>query len=207
MLAILAQLGLASQVGNVRTGIGLGDGQADALVTIEDARQNAVDQRLLTKLDERRASNTETTDDVPDETTRGGAGKLIGQEHLVEEIPVVGVYGGDGVLGVLGRVVDTQQTSQVTALTHLLVDRGVDLLLLIPLGNVGLDVVGHPLADLGTESGVRLVEVGGVVLHGVSQNTPCETLEADLLRGTRPGRRRGSCRQRGPKAPTPQSWQ
>jgi hypothetical protein len=65
---------------------------------------------------------------------------------------------------VLLGVLDTQQTGQVAALTHLLVDGVRNLLALIPLGNVWLDLGVDPFADFLAKSGVRIVEVRGGIL-------------------------------------------
>jgi hypothetical protein len=67
---------------------------------------------------------------------------------------------------VLLGVLDTQQTGQVAALTHLLIDLVGDILGLIPLGDVGLDLGVDPFADFLAECGVRVVEVRGGVLSG-----------------------------------------
>lgn len=164
MLAILGELSLAGEVGDVRTGVGLGDGQADALVAVEDAREDTVDDRLLAELDQGGAADAEATNDVPDEATGPNAGELVGEDHLVEEIPLLGGDRLDGVLDVVLLVVGAEETGEVAALAHLLVDVGGDLLLLVPFGDVGLDFGLYPLADFGAEGGVGLVEVGGVVL-------------------------------------------
>ena len=164
VLAVLGKLGLAGEVGHVGAGVGLRDGQADALVAVEDTRQDAVDERLLAELDEGRAADAEAADDVPDETARAGAGQLVRQEHLVEEIPLLGGDRLDGVRDVVALVLGAEQAGQVAALAHLLVDLGGNLLLLVPLGHVGVDGGLDPLADLGTEGGVSLVVVRGVVL-------------------------------------------
>lgn len=165
VLAVLAQLGLARQVGNVAARIRLSDGQADALVTVQDAGQDPVLEGLLAELDQRRAANAEAADDVPDETTGAGARQLVCDEHLVEEIPLLWRHRFDLVLSVVALERCPEQASQVAPTTHLLVDLGRDLLLLVPLGDVGLDLVLDPFANLGSEGGVGLVEEGGVELH------------------------------------------
>lgn len=164
VLAILAELGLAAQVGNITAGIGLSDSQTDALVTGQNAGQNAVDKGLLAELHERWATNTEATDQVPDQATAASAGQLIGEQHLMEEIPVLWSHGLDTVGSVLLLVLATQKTSQVATLTHLLVDVGRDLLSLIPLMDIRLDLALNPLTDLLAESSVCLVEVRRGVL-------------------------------------------
>lgn len=164
VLAILAQLGLAGQVSDVTAGVGLGDGKADALVAAQDAGEDAVLEGLGAELDDGRAADAETSDDVPYEAAGAGARQLVRQEKLVEEIPLVGGHRLDAVGGILGRVVDTEQTSEVAATTHLLVDLLGHTLGLVPLGDIGLDLGLYPLTNLGAKGSMSLVEVGGVVL-------------------------------------------
>ena len=165
MLAVLAQLGLAAEVGHVGARVGLGDGQADALVAVDDAGEDAVDEGLLAELDQGRAADAQAADDVPHEAAGADARELVRQEHLVEEVPLLGRDTGHAVLGVRRGVVDAQEAGEVAAAAHLLVDGGGHLLLLVPLGHVGLDLIVDPLAHLGAEGGVGLVVVGGVVLR------------------------------------------
>lgn len=169
VLTILGELGLTAQAGDVGSCVRLSDGKADALVTVEDAGQNAVLQGLATKVHDWRATNTETSNDVPDETSRGGAGKLISDNQLVEEIPLLWCDGSDTVWGVLGReVVRSHQTGKVSAGTHFLVDALGDLLGLVPLSHEWLNLLLNPGADLGAQGDVALVVVWGVVLRIVS---------------------------------------
>jgi hypothetical protein len=77
MLAVVAKLGLASKISDITTSIWLRDGQTDALVTVQDSGQYPVHQGLLTELHEGRATNAESTNDVPDETTRSCARELV----------------------------------------------------------------------------------------------------------------------------------
>jgi hypothetical protein len=72
---------------------------------------------------------------------------------------------------VLLGVLDTQQTGQVAALTHLLIYLVGDILGLIPLGDIGLDLGIDPFADFLTESGVRVVEVRRGVLSKTNEAT------------------------------------
>lgn len=167
VLTILAQLRLARQVRNVRACIGLSNGQADTLVTIQNARQNSVLEALLAKLDQRRAADAKSTNDVPDKPAGANAGDLIGDEHLVEEIPVLGRNGFVAVVNIVLLVGGAEQAGQVTTTAHLLVDCRRDLLLLVPLGHVGLDLVVDPFADLGAESSVGLGEVRRMELSGI----------------------------------------
>lgn len=167
VLAILGELSLTAEVGDITARIGLGNSQANTLVTSQNAGQDTVNELLLAKLDQGRATNAVTTDQVPDQTTATSTRQLVGQQHLVEQIPALRRHRLDPVWGVLLGVLDTQQTGQVAALTHLLVDLVGDILGLIPLGDVGLDLGVDPFADFLTESGVRVVEVrGGVLSRG-----------------------------------------
>lgn len=176
VLAILAQLGLAGEVGNVGAGIGLGDGQADALVAAQDARAEALLESLGAKLEEWRAADTETSNQVPDEAARAGPGQLVGHNQLVEEIPLLR---GDGLYACgheVGRVLDAQQTGQVASATHLLVNLLGNTLRLIPLGHMRLDIGLNPLTQLSAQGRVGLVEVGGVVVL-----VPAGVGEGDLV--------------------------
>ena len=82
----------------------------------------------------------------------------------MKQIPFLRRYRLDAIVGVLGRVMHAQQSSQVSASSHRLVNFIRDLARLVPFADEGLDFVGDPFADLGAESGVRFVEVRGVVL-------------------------------------------
>lgn len=164
VLAVLAQLGLAGEVGHVGAGIGLGDGQADALVTAEDAGAEALLEGLGAKLEERRAADAEASNQVPDEAAGACPGQLVGDNHLVEEIPLLGGHGLYARGHDVGRVLDAQQTGQVASAAHLLVNLLGNALRLIPLGDVRLNVGLDPLAQLSAQGGVGLVEVGGVVV-------------------------------------------
>ena len=168
VLPIIAQLGLAGQVRNVRTGIGLGDGQADPLVSGQDAGKDAVNDALLTKLDEGRAADAEATYDVPDEASRGGTRQFIGDHQLMEKVPLLGGNRGDAVGHVLAGVAHSQEAGQVAPLAHLLVDFRGDLLLLVPLCHVGLDGLLHPLPHFSTQGGMTFFEVWRVILRDVN---------------------------------------
>lgn len=165
VLAVGAELSLAIEAGDVATRIGLSDGEADPLVTGQDTGEDAVDEALLAELEEGRASDSETADEVPDETTGGSAADLIGDDQLVEEIPLLGGHALDRLAaGVLGGVVYTEETGEVASAAHLLVDFGIDQPVLIPLGDIGLNGGLDPLTNLGTEGSMGFVEVRGVVL-------------------------------------------
>lgn len=165
VLAILAELRLASQVRDVRARIRLGDGQAYALVAVQDPGQDAVLETLLAEFDQGRAADAKPTNDVPDEPTRAHARDLVRDEHLMEQVPVFGGHRLDGVVGVLLLVGRSEQAGEVAAAAHLLVDGRRNFFLLVPLGHVGLDLVLDPFPNLGAESGVGLVEVGRVELQ------------------------------------------
>lgn len=205
VFAVLAELSLARQVRDVGARIGFSDGQADALITIEDAGQDAVLQTLLSELDQWRASDAEATDDVPDETARATSGQLISDEHLVEQVPLLWRHGLDGVVHIIFLVCCAKQTSQVAALAHLLVNLLGDLFFLVPLGNVGLDLILDPLADLGTDGGVRFVEVRRVILLGEKPSLAVvvSERETDLRSGTMLGLRRESGRRMAPEPRPP----
>lgn len=165
VLAILGQLGLAGQVGDVATSIRFGDGQADALVTSKDTGEDAVDEFFLSVLEHWRASNTETADEVPDETSTASPRDFVCEQHLVEKIVLLRCDALYLVLCQVGGEVCSQETGEITALSHLLVDCLGDPLGLIPLGDIRHDLAFDPFPDLGTESGVGFVEVRRVVLR------------------------------------------
>lgn len=66
MLAILTQLRLTRQIRDIRPGIRFRDGETYPLVTVQDARQDALDEFLLPELDERGAADAEAADQVLD---------------------------------------------------------------------------------------------------------------------------------------------
>jgi hypothetical protein len=82
----------------------------------------------------------------------------------VEEVPFFRGNGRDAVRGVLALVMHPQETGEVAAGPHLLVDLIRNLLRLVPLADIRFDVLGYPGADFVAEGGVGFVEVGGVVL-------------------------------------------
>jgi hypothetical protein len=82
----------------------------------------------------------------------------------VEEVPFFRGHGRDAVGGVLALVMHPQETGEVAAGPHLLVDLIRNLLRLVPLADIRFDVLGYPGADFVAEGGVGFVEVGGVVL-------------------------------------------
>jgi hypothetical protein len=86
----------------------------------------------------------------------------------VEEIPVLGCDGLNPMRGVLDGVLDTEQTCEISTLTHLLIDTVRNLLGLIPLGDVWFDLGLNPFPGFIAESCMGLVEVGGVVLCAIS---------------------------------------
>jgi hypothetical protein len=78
----------------------------------------------------------------------------------VEEIPLLSRYRLNTTLGsILSWIFDTEKTGKVTSATHLLVNLFGDLLGLVPVSDMGLDVVFYPFADLGAQSSMRFVEV------------------------------------------------
>jgi hypothetical protein len=85
----------------------------------------------------------------------------------MEVVPLLRWYALNPSIGVLCRVVYTQHASQVPMFSHFVVDLIGDLLRFVPFGYVGHDLFFDPLADFITESGVRFVEIGGVVLAWV----------------------------------------
>lgn len=207
VLAILAELSLTAEISHITARIGLRDSQANALVTSQNAGQDTVNQLLLAEFDQRRATNTITTDQVPNQATASSAGQLVSEQHLMEQIPAVWRHRLHPVGSVLLGVLDTQQTGQVATLTHLLVDMRGDLLAFIPLGNVRFDLGLDPLANLITESGVRFVEVRRRVLSIARILAPSQFLlifyfffGLDLHPGTTRDRRTGSGRHTDPAA-------
>lgn len=172
VLAILRQLSLAGKVGNITASIRLSNGQTDTLITVDNARQDPVDERLLAELDKRRATNAVATEHVPHHTTAAGARELIRQNHLVEEIPVLRSNRLHPMGSLVHGVLDTEQTGQITLLTHRLVELRRNLLALFPVVNEGLDLVLDELPDLVAEGGVGLIEVGRVVLFTSQPGQP-----------------------------------
>ena len=65
---------------------------------------------------------------------------------------------------ILNRVLDAQQAGEVAAAAGLEEDLAGNLLLLVPFCDVRLDLGFNPFANLGSESGVRFVEVRRVIL-------------------------------------------
>jgi len=149
VLAILRQLSLASEVGDVASRIGLGDGKADALFARDQTRHDAVLEGLFGELDDRRAADAVTADHVPNETTGSDARQLVRDDHFVEQIPLLRRHRLHVVLSVFCGVVHTQQTGKIAAAAGLEEDLAGYFLLLIPLGDVGLNLVLNPFSDLG----------------------------------------------------------
>lgn len=180
VLAIRSKLSLAPKAGNITTSIRLSNGKTDTLVTGQNPRQDPINKSLLTEFDQRRASDTITTEQVPDQTTAARARQLVGQEHLVEVIPALWGHGLDSVWGMVDGVLDTKQASQVAAFTHLLVDLVGHFLVLVPFGDIGFDFGLDPFADFSAEGFVGLVEVGRVVLQHISSR-PIQTYQTQNL--------------------------
>lgn len=126
----------------------------------------------------------------------------------MEEIPLLEGHGLDDVVGVVLLVFGAEEAGEPALLAHLLVDLGGDCLLLVPLGDVGLDVGLDPLADFGAERGMGLVEVGRVLLWERESlengsGSTCQGGGKNSRLGTKPGRRKESesQRARGPQPP------
>lgn len=104
VFAVVAELGFASDIGHIGTSIRFGDGQTDALVAVYDIWHDPVDECLLTMLDNRGSTDTETSDQVPHEATTTRSRELVSQEQLVEEVPLLRRYALDGILGKVLRL-------------------------------------------------------------------------------------------------------
>ena len=119
-----------------------------------------MDEGLLAEFDHGRTADAESTDQVPDKATAPCPRDLIRDDHLMEEVPLLGAYASDPVLGHFGGIlVETHQASEVASFPHLLVYRVGYFLGILPFTHVGFYLGLHPFADLGTEGGVRQVEV------------------------------------------------
>ena len=140
--------------------IGLCDRQTYPLIAREDARQDAIDELLLTILDKRRTPNSKASDQVPHQTAGASPGQLVCEEHLVEQIPFLHRHALDGILDQVSRVLHAQKASQVAPFSHLFVDLIRDLFGLIPFGYVGVDLAFDPFSNLGSQSGMCFVVVG-----------------------------------------------
>ena len=163
MLSIFGELSLASQACDVTAGIRLCDGETNALFSTEESRSNAFDQFWLRELEHWRPSDTVAADKVPDKTSAAGPRQFIGEDHLMEVIPLLWRYTGDSLVGVLCRIMDAQEACKVSTFTHLLVDFVGHLLCLVPLGNVGHDLVFNPCSYFLAQGYVSLVVIGAVV--------------------------------------------
>ena len=97
VLAVGGELGFAADVGNIGAGVGLGDAKTDALVTANDAGDDALDELLLSELKNGRKTDSVSTNQVPDKSAGPGAADLVGHNKLVEEIPLLGCDGLDAV--------------------------------------------------------------------------------------------------------------
>ena len=71
VLAVVTKPGLAREVGDIATGVGLRDGETDALLAGQQAGYDTVLERLLAEFHERWAANAKATDHVPHEAARG----------------------------------------------------------------------------------------------------------------------------------------
>ena len=139
--------------------------KTDALVSLENIRKNALNQFLLAELNKRWAADTKTTDQIPDKTSATSARNLIGEQHLVEEIPLLRRNALHAVFCEMCGIVNAHQTSKIPPPTHGFVDAVGNLLVLFPFRDVWHDVFFDPLSDFGAEIGVGLVKVGRVVLR------------------------------------------
>lgn len=86
----------------------------------------------------------------------------------MEQIPLLGCNGCDAVLGVLGWVMHSHQSSQVSTSTHLLVNLIWNLARLVPFSHIGLNLGADPLANFLAEGGMGFVVVWRVVLKSVN---------------------------------------
>jgi hypothetical protein len=161
VLAILGQLGLALECGDIGTTIGLGHSKTDTLVTRENLVGDLGGKGILTEDQDWRGGDTETSDDVPDETSTAGSAELVNDDLLVETVPVLGVDRGNRVLGETLLVKHAHETGKITALAHHLVDLWRDHLGLFPFVAEWLDVLVNKGTDLVSESDVGLVVVRG----------------------------------------------
>ena len=84
VLSVRGELSFAAKVGHITTRIGFRNSKTDSLVSSQNTGENSVHKRLLSELDDWRASDSESTDQVPDKTTAGCARQLVCQQHLVE---------------------------------------------------------------------------------------------------------------------------
>lgn len=171
VFAIFAQLSFAGEIGDIRTGIGLGDGQTDALVTREDPRQNTIHEFLLTILDQRWAADAKSTEQVPDETPRSCPRKLVGEEQFVEQVPLLRGNTLDGVLDEMCGIFDTEKTCQVATFAALFIDGFGHAFGLVPFGHKGFEFGVNPLSHFGSKRGMGLIVVGRVVLAEIVSAT------------------------------------
>ena len=144
---------------------GLSDSQTDPLLPSQQTRHDPIHQRLLAVLQNRRTPYPIPTDQIPDEPTAASTRDLVRDQHLVKQVPLLRRHALDPSVGQVRRELPTQQARQVTSIAHGLVDVIRHLLCLVPVGDVGHDLVFDPLADFGAEGGVGLVEVRGVILE------------------------------------------
>ena len=170
VFAVLGELSFAGQVGDVAAGVGLGDGETDALVAVENLGEDTVDEGFFSELHERGAADAEAADEIPDQTAASGSRDLVCDDHLVEEIPLFGAYAPNAMLRHLGGIfMKAHQAGEVAPLAHLFVYRVGNFLGFIPFGDVGFYLRLNPFADLLSKSGVCQVKVGCVVLDFCQQ--------------------------------------
>lgn len=140
------------------------NGETDTLLATQDVRHNPLDD-LLAELDQWRTTDAIATDETPNKTTATSAGELIGDDHLVEEIPFLRRYTCYPLVRQMRRVMDTKETREVSSVSHLLIDVFGDILGLIPFCDIRHYLVVDPLSDFVAESFVGFVEIGRMVLE------------------------------------------
>src|SRR5690606_21353219 len=165
VLAIFGLLGSADKVSNVGARIRLGNGETDALIAGKNAGHDALLESLRAEFEDRWETNSEATNDVPDETTAARPAQFVRNNQLMEVIPVFRCHASDTPVGVFLHVVSSAKAGEVAALTHFLVNLLRDTLSLIPLGDKRLDLFLDPLADLLAQGNVRGIVVGRVLLR------------------------------------------
>lgn len=164
-LAVGGLLGGGGDVGDIGTGVGLGDAQTDSLGSVEQAGEDSLLEGLLGELDHGGETDAVASEEVPGETTRAGSHDLVSDDELVEHVVLLDGHAGGLDVGVLGKVlvVDAERAGEVASLAHLLEDLLGDLLVIIPLLDKGLNLLLDPLSDLVSEGGVGLLVVRVVV--------------------------------------------
>lgn len=165
VLSVGGELGGGGDVGDIGTGIGLGDTQTDSLGTVEQAGEDSLLEGLLGELDHGGETNAVASEQVPGETSGSGSHDLVGDDELVKHVVLLNGHASGLDRGVLGELLvgSSERASKVSSLAHLLEDLLGDLLLLVPLLDEGLNLLLDPLSDLVSQLGVRLLVVGVVV--------------------------------------------